>query len=339
MDPDAGSSLARRCRHLFSPFHLVVSLSFCFTCFVHEFLVWLGFLSSFTVDSLVPDLILMTCTSSSLDGSMGVKGPEHDHQTIPAMNLPFDDPLTILCSRRTPLASVHPDDHKDQRLSFGSGKSPWFHHGNGEVLRLWLESMLVPSEIGVKGILLSTGVEESSPLMSDLFLGMTLSALPWGEHGIISESYRPLHTRLAIFGICLMGNSESSHSSGSIYANSFWPDLSMFICGPKLATSTSRNCSGRERSSSTSSFSKERLIPPISLFVRGDILLVCKTGNSYKFPSRLLPCVKARLGPVGETTLIQMRVKVLDGVATSHTIVTNRLLFEDFEMRCKSFID
>ncbi|KAH0872653.1 hypothetical protein HID58_070015 [Brassica napus] len=252
--------------------------------------------------------------------SMGVKGPEHDHQTIPAMNLPFDDPLTILCSRRTPLASVHPDDHKDQRLSFGSGKSPWFHHGNGEVLRLWLESMLVPSEIGVKGILLSTGVEESSPLMSDLFLGMTLSALPWGEHGIISESYahvvklqRPLHTRLAIFGICLMGNSESSHSSGSIYANSFWPDLSMFICGPKLATSTSRNCSGRERSSSTSSFSKERLIPPISLF--------------------------ARLGPVGETTLIQMRVKVLDGVATSHTIVTNRLLFEDFEMRCKSFID
>ncbi|KAG2296206.1 hypothetical protein Bca52824_042875 [Brassica carinata] len=235
--------------------------------------------------------------------------------------------------------------------------------------------MLVPSEIEVKHILLSAGVEESIPLMSDLLQGMILSALPWGEHGIISRSYVsdfaklecsscsahcPLHTWLAVFGICFMGNSESSNDSGSIYANRFWPDISMFICGSKLATSTSRHCSvsstnlrllklvtisplrlsfGRERSSSTSSFSNERLIPPTSLFVRGDIIPVCKTGNNYKFPSRLLLCVKARLGPVGATTLIQMRVEVLDGVATSHTIVTNRLLFEDFEMRCKSFID
>ncbi|KAF3514920.1 hypothetical protein F2Q69_00001996 [Brassica cretica] len=126
--------------------------------------------------------------------------------------------------------------------------------------------MLVPSEIEVKHILLSAGVEESIPLMSDLLQGMTLSALPWGEHGIISRSYvsdfaklecsscsahvaqilqvvkahvvklqRPLHTWLAVFGICFMGNSESSHDSGSIYANRFWPDLSMFICGSKAA--------------------------------------------------------------------------------------------------------
>ncbi|KAH0849928.1 hypothetical protein HID58_095958 [Brassica napus] len=406
MDSDVGSSLSHRRRCLFSLFHLVVSLSLCFTCFIYVFLVWLGFLSSFTMVSwnlfilwllciscpslmgpVVTYLILMTCTSSSLDGSsqisdlkmlrrvrpssfpstmtvlpsgkidyvcfwceydscsslfwplfvrsMRVKSSEHDYQTILTISLPFDDPLTILCSPQTPFASVHPNDHNDQRLSFGSGKSPWFHHGNGEVLRLCLELMLVPSEIRIKRILLFAGVEESSLLMSDLFQGMTLSALPWGENDIISRNYvsdfaklecsscsahiaqilqvvkaqvvklqRPLQTWLAIFGICFMGNSESSHDSGSIYDNSFWPDLSIFICGPKLATSTSRHCSvsstnlrllklvtisslripfvdklnqlssrqDRERYSSTSSFSKERLIPPTSLFVRGDFL-------------------------------------------------------------------
>ncbi|KAG5396285.1 hypothetical protein IGI04_018099 [Brassica rapa subsp. trilocularis] len=419
------------------------------------FILWLLCISCPSLmGPVVTYLILMTCTSSSLDGSsqisdlkmlrrvrpssfpstmtvlpsgkidyvcfwceydscsslfwplfvrsMRVKSSEHDYQTILTISLPFDDPLTILCSPQTPFASVHPNDHNDQRLSFGSGKSPWFHHGNGEVLRLCLELMLVPSEIRIKRILLFAGVEESSLLMSDLFQGMTLSALPWGENDIISRNYvsdfaklecsscsahiaqilqvvkaqvvklqRPLQTWLAIFGICFMGNSESSHDSGSIYDNSFWPDLSIFICGPKLATSTSRHCSvsstnlrllklvtisslripfvdklnqlssrqDRERYSSTSSFSKERLIPPTSLFVRGDFLSVCKTENNYKIFSRLLPCVNARLGPVNAMTLIQMRVEVLDGVATSHAIVTNSLLFEDFETRCKFFID
>ncbi|KAF2549571.1 hypothetical protein F2Q70_00022472 [Brassica cretica] len=105
------------------------------------------------------------------------------------MNLPFDDPLTNLCSPRTPHVSAHSAYHNDQRLSFGSGKSPWFHHGKGEILRFCSESMLVPLETGVKRILLSAGVEESNHLMSDSFQGMTLSALSWGEHGTISMSY------------------------------------------------------------------------------------------------------------------------------------------------------
>ncbi|KAF3607553.1 hypothetical protein DY000_02048998 [Brassica cretica] len=105
------------------------------------------------------------------------------------MNLPFDDPLTNLCSPRTPHVSAHSAYHNDQRLSFGSGKSPWFHHGKGEIRRFCSESMLVPLETGVKRILLSAGVEESNHLMSDSFQGMTLSALSWGEHGTISMSY------------------------------------------------------------------------------------------------------------------------------------------------------
>lgn len=118
-----------------------------------------------------------------------VRGSEHDYWTIPAMNLPFDDPLTNLCSPRTPHVSSHSTYRNDQRVSFGSGKSPWFHYGKGEVRRFCLESMLVSLEIGVKRILLSAGVEESNHLMYDLFQGMTLSALSWGEHDTISMSY------------------------------------------------------------------------------------------------------------------------------------------------------
>ena len=43
--------------------------------------------------------------------------------------------------------------------------------------------------------------------------------------------------------------------------------------------------------------------------------------------------------PVDSTTLVQMRVEVLDGVATSLDIVTNCLLFEDFEMWFELLLD
>ncbi|CAN6806986.1 unnamed protein product [Brassica oleracea] len=46
------------------------------------------------------------------------------------------------------------------------------------------------------------------------------------------------------------------------------------------------------------------------------------------------------LGPVDATNLIHMRVEVSDDISTtSQTSVTNRLLFEEIEVRCKSFID
>ncbi|CAF1920695.1 unnamed protein product [Brassica oleracea var. botrytis] len=44
------------------------------------------------------------------------------------------------------------------------------------------------------------------------------------------------------------------------------------------------------------------------------------------------------LGSVDATILSQMRVEVLDGVATSHCFVTNRS-FEDFKVRFESFLD
>ncbi|KAG2273004.1 hypothetical protein Bca52824_067559 [Brassica carinata] len=87
---------------------------------------------------------------------------------------------------------------------------------------------------------------------------------------------------------------------------------------------------GRERSLSTSSFSKERIVPSKSLFTRGDPLPVL-TGKSYQFPNRLLSYVMVHLGPVDTTTLSPMRVEVLEGVATSYAIVTNRVLLEDLE--------
>ncbi|KAL0758709.1 hypothetical protein Bca101_074859 [Brassica carinata] len=50
-------------------------------------------------------------------------------------------------------------------------------------------------------------------------------------------------------------------------------------------------------------------------------------------PISLSVGIKVRLGPVDATILILMRVEVLDGAATSYAIVTNRSLFEDFEVR------
>lgn len=105
----------------------------------------------------------------------------------------------------------------------------------------------------------------------------------------------------------------------------------------KFTQTSSRQ--GRERSFSIFSFSKERFILPKSLFVRGDTLPIFKTGKIYEFPNRLLFCVKARLGPVDATMLILMRVEVLASVETSHAIVTNRVLFVDFEVHFESFID
>ncbi|KAG2305323.1 hypothetical protein Bca4012_064384 [Brassica carinata] len=85
-----------------------------------------------------------------------------------SINLLSDDHLTLLCSPQTPLLSPHPDNN-DQWLSSDSRKSLWVHHGNAGVDRFCWELRQVPSEIGVKPILLLTGVEESSSLMSISF--------------------------------------------------------------------------------------------------------------------------------------------------------------------------
>ncbi|WZZ35356.1 hypothetical protein YC2023_018757 [Brassica napus] len=50
-------------------------------------------------------------------------------------------------------------DHNNQRLGFGSIKSPQLHHGNAGVCSPCMESKLVPSEFGLKPISLSAGVK------------------------------------------------------------------------------------------------------------------------------------------------------------------------------------
>ncbi|KAF8090872.1 hypothetical protein N665_0462s0009 [Sinapis alba] len=112
--------------------------------------------------------------------------------------------------------------------------------------------------------------------------------------------------------------------------------LNLIILEKFIKTSSRQ---GRERSFSTSFFSKKRIIPPTSLFVRGDTILDFKTRKKYQLPSRLLSCVKVHLGPVDAAIFIWLRVEVLDGAATSQFIVTNRLLFEEFEVWFKSFLD
>ncbi|KAF8109711.1 hypothetical protein N665_0093s0063 [Sinapis alba] len=94
---------------------------------------------------------------------------------------------------------------------------------------------------------------------------------------------------------------------------------------------------GRERSFHSSSFLKERIHSPTSLFDRGDFPPVFKFRKNYQFPNRLLSYVMVHLGPVDATILSQMRVEVMDGVATSHCFVTNRS-FEDFEVRFEPFL-
>lgn len=100
MDCDAGSSVACRRRRLCSTFHHVFSLSPYFNWFVYEFLVLLGFLTSFAVAtcerwcpcslsilrllcspypslmlSLVPDLTSLPCISP-IDDSCQISDPK-----------------------------------------------------------------------------------------------------------------------------------------------------------------------------------------------------------------------------------------------------------------------
>ncbi|KAG2317309.1 hypothetical protein Bca52824_020431 [Brassica carinata] len=239
-----------------------------------------------------------TCNSplcSLLARSMSLSGSQHYYRTISARNLLLDELPTNPCSLQAPFvhtADCSPyltvSDLNDQRLKFCSVKPLLLQHGNAGVGRLWSDSTLVPSEIGVNPFSLSAGMK-------------------------VSRHVPPTSLR------------------------STKVNLLKLSCVDKFKQTSSRQ--GRERSLSTSSFSKERIFPPTSLVVRGDHLQASKTGKIYQLPSCLLSCVKVRMGPVDTTIFISMRVEVLDGVVTSHSIVTNRLLFEEFEVRCKSFVD
>lgn len=95
---------------------------------------------------------------------------------------------------------------------------------------------------------------------------------------------------------------------------------------------------GRERSFHTSSFSKERsLLPPISLYYRGDPSPVRKTSEVYSSPNRLLSYAMVHLGPVDATTSITMMVEVLEHVSKPQANVAI-VKFGRLEGRCSFFM-
>ncbi|KAH0928076.1 hypothetical protein HID58_020332 [Brassica napus] len=279
--------------------------------------------------------------------SMRLNGSKYYYRTISTKLLPFDDPRTNPCLLQTPFEAAHTDDcsnflslldHNDQWLGFGSVKSPGLQHGNAGVGSVCLESTLVHSEVGVKPISLSAGIKVKSSLTTNFFMVKihSCNAVParllewfrcWVHKGQSLQAMKYLFVD-SMVNILQQCSASSSNlrllklDRNSPFKSSFEDEFNQI---------SSRQ--GRERSFSMSSFSKERIIPPISLCIRGDPLPAFKTRKNYQFPSRLLSCVKVRLGPVDATTLIRMRVEVLDGAATSYAIVTNRSLFEDFEVR------
>ncbi|KAG5396384.1 hypothetical protein IGI04_018198 [Brassica rapa subsp. trilocularis] len=275
-----------------------------------------------------------SCTSPPcpiLVGNISLNGSEHYYQTIPARNLLFKDPVTNLCSPRTPLVAAPSDDcsplqslleNNDQGLSFGSEKSPWIQHGNAGVHMFCLESMLVPLESEVKSTSLFVRVKESSALMSELSQEKTISAMFWCERGIIFGSYiSGLTVLVQCFTEHLLKSSQDSRSFSTI---SFWTTLPKCMRRPQLATSTPSQCSvsspnlrllkletnsplklsfmvkfhqpssrqGRERSLSTSSFSKERIILQTSLFVRDRLIPIAISEKLFNPFTILLSCLE-----------------------------------------------
>ncbi|WZY92393.1 hypothetical protein YC2023_064722 [Brassica napus] len=275
--------------------------------------------------------------------TISLNGSEHYYQTIPARNLLFKDPVTNLCSPRTPLVAAPSDDcsplqslleNNDQGLSFGSEKSPWIQHGNAGVHMFCLESMLVPLESEVKSTSLFVRVKESSALMSELSQEKTISAMFWCERGIIFGSYiSGLTVLVQCFTEHLLKSSQDSRSFSTI---SFWTTLPKCMRRPQLATSTPSQCSvsspnlrllkletnsplklsfmvkfhqpssrqGRERSLSTSSFSKERIILQTSLFVRDRLIPIAISEKLFNPFTILLSCLEVCTGSEDATRLV-----------------------------------
>ena len=182
-------------------------------------------------------------------------------------------------SLQKPLRAAHTDDCSiflslfelnDQRLGAGSVKSLCLHHGNAGVGSSCLESTLVPLELCVKLISVLTGMKMTNCLLPDSVLRKIRSVVLWFEPGNISGSFFSkiassehfscsahdgkslqatkflyadsqdlIHSPLIVFLLC----SESSQGSQYASVNSYWPDLTMSICQPKLACSISRKCS------------------------------------------------------------------------------------------------
>ncbi|KAF3560837.1 hypothetical protein DY000_02018965 [Brassica cretica] len=218
--------------------------------------------------------------------SMRLNGSKYYNQIIPTKFLPFDDPRTNPCSLQTPFEATHTEDcstflslfdHNDQWLGFGSVKSPGLQHGNAGVGCLCLESTLVHSEVGVKPISLFVGIKLKSSLTTNIFMvkiqswnAVPARLLEWFRcsvhkgQSLQAMKYLSVDSMVNILQQCSASSSNLrllKLGRNSPFKSSFEDELNKI---------SSRQ--GRERSFSTSSFSKERICPPISLCIRGDPL-------------------------------------------------------------------
>lgn len=98
------------------------------TCTTFSFLRTMTFLPSGKIYSACFCCECVSCTGPLCSQLPLIK---HYYQTILASSLPFDDPMTNLCSPRTSLVAAHYDnyspllcllDHNDQWLRLGSDK-------------------------------------------------------------------------------------------------------------------------------------------------------------------------------------------------------------------------
>ncbi|KAL0644308.1 hypothetical protein Bca4012_042598 [Brassica carinata] len=269
--------------------------------------------------------------------SMGLGGSEL-YSSISTVNLLLSEVLKIhLLLLTVPFTTITKPgvcfyfhsrtDSGDKRLNSGFINALWFRYSN-----IGVESLLATGSAFqrnlVKLLRCFTGVKVARSY------SFALHRQCWNEvpYHLALIQISPLRQLLHIL-ISRQGSVSFPNLSLSKFQTNSPLNLS-FV--DKFIETSSRQ--GRERSFFTSSFSKEIIVPPKSLFIRGDHLPVIKIGQSYQFPNRLPSCVKVHLGPVDATILIQLRVEVLDSVATSLVCVTNRLLFEDLEVRFESLL-
>ncbi|KAG2253257.1 hypothetical protein Bca52824_083393 [Brassica carinata] len=271
MDSDAGSSVARRRRRLLTASHLTVSIFLLFIFLLHEFLVGLGFFSSFVVASFNRSCRCRTYLYPLALGRSILSGSGGSVALAPVL-------LLLLPDDCSPLKSLL--ENNDQGLSF---------------VHMFLESMLVPLESEVKSTSLFVRVKESSVLMSELSQEKS-SQLCFGVSVAlysvaISLVLTRFPTRLTVLVQCFTEHLlKSSQDSRSFSTNSFWPTLPQCMHRPQLATSTSIQCSNHSTN--------------ISLCKRSSYIPIEISENLFNSFTVLLSCLVICMGPEDATRLV-----------------------------------
>ncbi|KAL0790513.1 hypothetical protein Bca101_006759 [Brassica carinata] len=257
MDSDAGSSLTRR-RH--RPFSLFLYLSSSFVSFIDLLQVCLLFLAPSVTAALVPDLTFEGCVCTALSRSpkTAVLSDLFFSLSSWAMNfIPMGKTCSNLsCCERSFCVGVF-------RCSFARSTSlgcSELYSASSKANRLLSEdqrpitfqrhyrSQLLSPVLALLSIARQIQVTKGLTLVSSILFGSDTVARASSSNSLA------LHRQLF---------SEALYPSALVHMSR--------TCQPKLASLSSSQCSGRERSSSPSSFSQERIFPPQSLLLRGPL--------------------------------------------------------------------